>query len=94
MWINQAMYSVSSLILLAMVCVKAFAFFNALLYRPEVYEAAAKLTKVGWCLILGVGLAAQLVLRSPLGLINLVFLVAAFVYLADVRPALRELTRR
>ena len=36
----------------------------------------------------------QLVLGGPLGLVNLAFTIAAFVYLADVRPALSSLTRR
>ena len=80
--------------ILATLGVKAFAFVSALLYRPEAYEAAGKLTKVGWSLILGIGLVAHLLMPSLFGLINLVFLVAAFVYLADVRPALKELTRR
>ncbi len=31
---------------------------------------------------------------SPLGLINLAFTIAAFVFLADVRPALRGLHQR
>ena len=31
---------------------------------------------------------------GPIGLLNLVFTIAAFVYLADVRPALSNLTRR
>lgn len=74
--------------------VKGFAFVTALTYAPEAYEAAAKMTKVGWSLILGLGLVAQLLLPSPIGIINIIFLVAAFVYLADVRPALRELTGR
>jgi len=81
-------------LMLAALGVKAFAFVSALLYKPEAYEAAAKLTKVGWALILGIGLAAQLLIPSLFGLLNLIFLVAALVYLADVRPALKELTRR
>ena len=36
----------------------------------------------------------QVVFGGPLNIINLVFTIAAFVYLADVRPALNSLTRR
>ncbi|GAA4379508.1 DUF2516 family protein [Nocardioides caricicola] len=74
--------------------VKIFAFVNSLMYSGESYNAANKLSKPAWTIILGVGLAAQIVLGGVIGLISLAFTVAAFVYLADVRPALASLTRR
>ena len=83
------------LALLASIGIKIFAFVSALRYSRESYPAANKLTKPAWCAILGAGLAWALVfMGSPLDLVNLVFLIAAFVYLADVRPALAGLTRR
>jgi hypothetical protein len=82
-------------ILLVLIAVKAFAFISSLTFSGEAYSAANKLTKPAWVGILGVGLAAQLLLMgSPLSLIHLAFTIAALVYLADVRPALAELTRR
>lgn len=74
--------------------VKIFALVNCLMYSAESYNAANKLNKPAWAIILGVGLAAQIVLGGVIGLISLAFTVAAFVYLADVRPALASLTRR
>lgn len=74
--------------------VKGFAFVTALSFPEPAYAAAAKLTKVAWSLILGIALVAQLIIPMPLHLLNLVGLVAALVFLADVRPALREVTRR
>ena len=81
-------------VLVAMLAIKGFAFVNALTYSAEAYEAAGKLTKQAWCAITGLGFAAQLILigGSPLGIIHLVFTIAACVYLADVRPALAEVT--
>lgn len=73
---------------------KGYAFVIAMTYPAEAYEASSKMTKVAWGLILGLGVSAQLILQNPIGIINLVFLVATFVFLADVRPALRELTGR
>jgi hypothetical protein len=82
-------------ILLVLIAVKAFAFISSLTFSGEAYSAGNKLTKPAWVGILGVGLAAQLLLMgSPLSLIHLAFTIAALVYLADVRPALAELTRR
>jgi hypothetical protein len=81
--------------LLASIGVKIFALVSAVRFSSESYQAANKLTKPAWCAILGAGfLWSILFLGSPLNLVNLVFLIAAFVYLADVRPALRSLTRR
>jgi hypothetical protein len=70
-----------------------YAFINSLLWSAESYEAAGKLTKPAWCTILGLGVVLQLV---PIGLalVNIIMLVAALVYLADVRPALASLRRR
>lgn len=84
---------VSLLVAFATLAVAIFAFVNSLLYSAESYEAAGKLTKTTWCVILGIGVAVQFV---PLGLfiINIALLVAALVYLADVRPALGSLRRR
>ena len=85
---------VSLIALVAMLGIKGFAFVSSLLYSAEAYHAAGKLTKTTWCAILGLGFAAQVILMgSPFGLINLAAVIAAFVYLADVRPALREMTR-
>jgi len=74
--------------------VKIFAFVNSLMHSNEEYEAAGKLSKTAWSLILGLGVVVQLLLGGPLGLLNIVFTIAALVYLADVRPAIAGLMRR
>ncbi|MEO6511844.1 MAG: DUF2516 family protein [Nocardioides sp.] len=80
---------------IVLLAVKIYAFVNALRYTDDAYRAAGKLNKMAWCVILGLGVAAQVVLAgSPLNLINLAMTVAALVYLADVKPALSSLTRR
>ena len=79
---------------LVLIAVKMFAFVNYLTYSAESYTAANRLTKPAWAIILGLGFVVQLVMGGPIGLINIVFTIAAFVYLADVRPALASLTRR
>ncbi|WP_139977473.1 DUF2516 family protein [Nocardioides litoris] len=85
--------TVRLLVLLASLTVSIFAFVNSLMYSAEAYDAAGKLTKPAWCTILGLGV---LLFFVPIGLfiINLALLIAAIVYLVDVRPALAGLTRR
>ncbi len=73
--------------------VTIFAFVNSLLYPAEAYVAAGKLTKPAWNIILGLGVVLQLV-PTGLFLINIAMIIAALVYLADVRPALSGLRRR
>ena len=84
--------TIGLVVLVALLAVKGFAFVSALLYPAEAYEAAGKLTKPAWCAITGLGFAAALIMLSPFNLLGIVFTVAALVYLADVRPALAEVT--
>lgn len=81
-------------VLLVMLAVKGFAFISAVLFPAEAYPAASRGTKAAWAIGLGLGLVAQILLATPLNLINLAFTIAAFVYLADTRPALAEVTPR
>ena len=73
--------------------IQAWAFVDALSHRPEVFVAADKQTKQMWLIILGVALAAHMLIWSPFSLLNLVGAVATIVYLVDARPALRSLSR-
>ena len=77
-----------------LLAVKIYAFGSALLFSGEAYHAAGKLTKPAWCIILGLGVALQLLFGDRVLILSLAFTIAAFVYLADVRPALAGLTRR
>ena len=72
---------------------KAFAFVDAATRPAQLFVAAGKQTKPFWMLILGLATALHMVLWSPLSLFNIVGTVAAFVYLADTRPAMRALRR-
>ncbi len=85
--------TIGLLVYFALLAVKIYAFGSALMYSSESYEAAGKLTKVAWCVILGLGVALTFIPVGGLTL-SLVSTIAAFVYLVDVRPALAGLTRR
>jgi hypothetical protein len=85
---------IMAVVSLGMFVAQAVAFIDALSHRKEAYVAGDKLTKQAWCIILGLALVAHLLMWNPLSLFNLVGIVAAIVYLVDVRPTLRSLTRR
>lgn len=81
------------LVYFVLLAVKIYAFVSALTFSAASYEAAGKLTKPAWTIILGLGVVLQLLFDGVL-VLSLAFTVAALVYLADVRPALSGLTRR
>ena len=82
-----------SLVSLGMFVAQAFAFIDSATHRPDAYVATDKMTKKAWLIILGLALAAHMLIWAPLSIFNLVGIVAAIVYIVDVRPALRALTR-
>lgn len=84
--------TLTGLVLILVLVLKVSALVNSLLYSAESYVAASKGTKTAWGIGLGVGVVCEIV-GLPL-IINLAFTIAALVYFADVRPALKSLTRR
>jgi hypothetical protein len=78
---------------LALFAVEAWAFLDAISRRPEEFQAGDKQTKKFWLIILGVALAAHMLIWHPIHLLNMIGAVAALVYLVDVRPTLKSLTR-
>ncbi len=83
---------------LALFAFEAFAFIDAVSRRAQLFPAADKQNKQMWVTILGVALAAFMVGQGfgwgIVNILNIAGAVAAIVYLVDVRPALRSLTRR
>jgi hypothetical protein len=72
---------------LGALALKLWALIDAVTRPAPAFEAAGKLTKVAWVVILA--LAVALGGTNLLGLFGLVGLIAAIVYLVDVRPAVR-----
>ncbi|WP_370066646.1 DUF2516 family protein [Streptacidiphilus sp. MAP5-3] len=67
-----------------------FTFVDAAFRREDAYRAADKKTKPFWLIILGVGVGIEFFLGSIF--LDLIAIVAAMVYMVDVRPALRRVT--
>jgi hypothetical protein len=83
-----------TLISLVTFVAQAFAFVDALTHRPDAYVAGDKMTKQAWCIILGLAVVAHMIFWDPISLFNIAGIIATLVYLLDVRPTLRQLTRR
>jgi hypothetical protein len=99
----SGVYTLQNLIVLVLGVVafgvEVWALIDALSQRPGAFVAAGKLTKRLWLIILGVATALGFLGLpigggNPLGLLSIVAVVAAAVYLTDVRPAVRQLRGR
>lgn len=76
--------------------VEIVALIDSMIRPSKAYEAASKQSKAFWMIILGVAMAATLVLGGGAGtfsIFGIIGLIAALVYLVDVRPAIRGLSR-
>lgn len=80
---------------LAALGMQAFAVIHALGTRADAFPAAGKRTKGFWTAITVVALAVGFIsVAAPLNIFNLVAIVAAAVYLVDVKPAVQAVQGR
>ena len=84
------------LLLTALTCgglaLTAWAFVDALIRPAGAFVATGKLTKPGWVAITGIAIAV-VYLFGLMSFLGLPAIIAAVVYLVDVRPAVRGLPR-
>ncbi|HEU5143983.1 MAG TPA: DUF2516 family protein [Dermatophilaceae bacterium] len=79
----------------AALAAELFAFVDAVRAPERAYVAAGKKTKPFWLVITGLSaLVGVVVFDNVLNLFGLLAFVGAAVYLADVRPALRQVLGR
>ncbi|WP_030267739.1 DUF2516 family protein [Streptomyces sp. NRRL B-24484] len=78
----------------AIIGFKLFAFVDAAFRREDAYRAADKKTKGFWLIVLGLALGLDLLLGANVlgNFLTLIGLVAAIVYVVDVRPAIKQIT--
>jgi hypothetical protein len=71
---------------------RAWAVIDCATRKAAAFPAVDKLTKPAWLGILVVSGVFGVFLGPPIGMISLISVVVAAVYLADVRPAVREIS--
>jgi uncharacterized protein DUF2516 len=98
-YVETGIYLVLALVALAL---EVWAFFDCLRHKANAFEAVSKRTKTFWLALTGGALAVgvlSLVSQlggggiGTLGLFGLAAVTAASVYLADVRPAVKDAGR-
>jgi hypothetical protein len=77
---------------LGVLALAVWAFVDALVRPAAAFVAAGKLTKPGWLAITAIA-ALLLYFIGPMSFLGLPAVIAAIVYLVDVRPAVRGLRR-
>ena len=70
-----------------------WAFADAVIRPAGGFVAAGKLTKPGWAAITGLAMLIIFLSKNPMTFLGLPAVIAAVVYLVDVRPAVRGLHR-
>ena len=73
--------------------VGAYAFVHVLLQRADAFTAADKLTKPAWLGITGVSALVLVLFPGPQTFLWLPAIIAALVYIIDVRPRVIEVQR-
>ena len=71
---------------------RLWAVVDCAMRKAAAFPAVDKLTKPAWLAILVVSGVFGTYVLPPIGFISLISVVVACVYLADVRPAVREIT--
>jgi hypothetical protein len=92
--LGSAQQVVTLLLSLAAFAMEAFALVDCLRHRPDAFVAAGKRTKKFWSIVLGIATLLGFVSINTFLVfsIGILAVVAAAIYLADVRPALRQVS--
>lgn len=71
--------------------IRMWAFLDCLVRKSAAFSAAGKLTKPAWALITALSAVIGFFF-DPLNFLALISIIATLVYLADVRPSVREIS--
>jgi Na+/phosphate symporter len=74
--------------------VEVYACVDCVRRRPDAFVAAGKRTKQFWMLVTGLAVLLGFVSLRSVGILAIVAIIAAGVYLADVKPALDQVMGR
>jgi hypothetical protein len=90
--LNDLYYWTDQVLFWGLAALRVWAIVDCATRKAAAFPAVDKLTKPAWLAILVVSGVLGTLVRPPAGLISLISVVVAAVYLADVRPAVREIS--
>jgi len=77
-------------LLVVALAIEAFAFVNCLTQRADSFGVIGTLSKGVWLALTGGALLVTLLVQVALGILGLIAIVIAAIFLLDVPPALRD----
>jgi Protein of unknown function (DUF2516) len=86
----DVVYWVNWLLFIFALLIEVAAFGHCLIQRPDAFQAINTLPKGAWLAMIGVSVLVTLLTQYALGILGLIAITIAAVYLLDVRPALRD----
>jgi hypothetical protein len=95
--VDNLRYYTDAILVWGLIALRAWALVDCLMHKAAAFPAVDKLTKPAWIAMLALGgfLGSYLSYGPPYyptGIISLISTIVAAVYLADVRPAVREIS--
>lgn len=79
-------------LLLGVLALQVWALVDCVSRKAAAFPAAGKLTKPTWVLMTALALIVVVLLRDVTNLVSYIAIIISAVYLADVRPAIREIS--
>lgn len=79
-------------LLLGVLALQVWALVDCVSRKAAAFPAAGKLTKPTWVLMTALALIVVVLLRDVTNLVSYIAIIISSVYLADVRPAVREIS--
>lgn len=79
-------------VFLLCMALRVWALGDCLVRKTAAFPAAGKLSKLAWVLLNAFSVVIGALIKDPINFLTLAFLVVSLVYLADVRPAVREVS--
>jgi hypothetical protein len=77
---------------LGVLALQIWALVDCITRKAPAFPAAGKLTKATWLLLTALALVLVLLWQNVTNLLSFISIIISSVYLADVRPAVREIS--
>lgn len=92
-WVDEITGTIGLVILVLSLALEVWAFVHCALQRSDAFVALGTLSKGIWLLLIGGMVLLSFFFFILNSLFGLIALIAALVYLLDIRPGLRDLLR-
>lgn len=90
--INQIQSWLLFVLFIGVLALQVWALVDCITRKAPAFPAAGKLTKPTWILLTALALLVVALVQNVTNLVSYIAIIVSSVYLADVRPAVREIS--